>query len=243
MGNRTSVLAGLESTAESVTGQLEQEQREELIQKKRLEFDRKVNSIADKIIDLQERQADESLIEMLTTFLDAALRMKDVEMTLSAITDALGCITDVVGIIDDVLDNSMDMFAGSLEHNYGFRERWKRRRTMKKAMRNMRNRMKGIVDTVNNSLKMANQVVGETQKMASTMSKQRAKKKKGKNPPSDKAMDFLAQRKLARDEETSGAASGGSGASVGGHSGSGYGGSGASTTPPSGADSGIDDII
>ncbi len=238
MGTESS-LSELQKIADGVTAEIEKNQREDMIQRKRVEFDRKVNSMADKILDLQERQADESLIEMLTTFLDAALRMKDVEVTLNTITEALGCITDVVSIIDDVLDSSMDMFTGSLEHNYGFRERWKRKRTMKKAMRNMRNRMRGVVDTVNNSLKMANQVVGETQKMATAMSKQRARKKKSKNaPPSDKAMDFLAMRRQSRMGEESGSSS-----AAGGYSGSGYGGGSSAATPPSGADTGIDDIV
>ncbi len=214
---------------------LKQKERELKLQRKRQEFDQKIKAIGRKIIDLQNRQADPSLVEMLMTFLDAALRMKDVEDSFSAITEALGCITGAVNILDEVLETSMEMFTGSLEHKYGFWQRIKRRRQMKKAMRNQAGRMKEIVDTVNSSLAMANQMVDQTSKMAQKLAKTKKKRNKNAQPISDKTTAFLQG---LRDEESG--ASGGSG--ITGVSGGGYSPSAASAAPGT-ENTGVDDII
>lgn len=133
--------------------------------KRRRELDRQVNTLAERAIYFEDQYGSEDYrTQIMVMFLDVTLQMKSAIDLLSDVGVALQCIGQAIGCIDDVLNMQQEMLSGSLEQKYGFRERAKRRRQLKRAMNNNTARMQQMCEMLVGSQKMAMSVVNALRK-------------------------------------------------------------------------------
>ncbi len=224
---RQSVFGEMESRVDEQTKKVENTLHEQKVRETRNNFDARIDAIADKIIEFRERGAEEYLLEMLTTFLDVALDMRDLMDALEATSQGMQCIATAVGFIDEMLDFNMGMFETSLQHDYGFFKRWKETRRIKKAIRNNAGRMKMVVKNMTGQLTFARNLVDEMKNVTKQLRKTTSKKGKKGEPIVSKAESYVKNRMESR------AAEGGESAAA----------PNASAAPKSGEDVGIDDIV
>lgn len=206
---RQSVLSEMEANVGKHIVDVNTELHEQKIRETRNEFNSRIDAIADKIIEFRERNAEEYLIDMLKTFLDVALDMRDLMDALEATSQGMQCIATAVGFIDEMLEFNMGMFETSLNHNYGFWARLKEKRRIRKAIRNNAGRMKMVVYNMTSQLKFAQELVGEMKNVTVQLKKATGKKGKKGEPSGIKAESYIQQRLNARDSETGTASSGG----------------------------------
>ena len=202
---RQSIFGEMESRVGEQTKKVEATLHEQKIKETRNNFNARIDAIADKIIEFRERNAEEYLIEMLTTFLDVALDMRDLMDALEATSQGMQCIATAVGFIDEMLDFNMGMFETSLEHDYSFWKRVKQKRRIKKAIRNNAGRMKMVVKNMAGQLTFARNLVDEMKNVTAQLKKTTGKKSKKGEPIGGKAESYVKQRLSER--EGTGAAS------------------------------------
>ena len=228
---RQSVFSEMETNVGKHIVDVNTQLHEQEVRDKRNEFNMRIDAIADKIIEFRERNAEEYLIEMLTTFLDVALDMRDLMDALEATSQGMQCIATAVGFIDEMLKFNMGMFETSLNQNYGFWQRFKEKRRIRKAIRNNAGRMKMVVYNMTGQLRFAQELVGEMKNVTVQLKKATGKKGKKGEVPGGKAESYVQQRLSSRGGETATESGGGA----------------AKATPPPAAPSGevdsIDDII
>ncbi|MCH5350854.1 MAG: hypothetical protein J1F39_02665 [Clostridiales bacterium] len=228
---RQSVFTEMETSVGKRVKEVGTELHEQAVREKRNEFNTRIDAIADKIIEFRERNAEEYLIEMLTTFLDVALDMRDLMDALEATSQGMQCIATAVGFIDEMLEFNMGMFEVSLNHNYGFWQRLKEKRRIRKAIRNNAGRMKMVVYNMTGQLRFAQELVGEMKNVTVQLKKATGKKNKKGEPSGGKAESYVQQRLSKRGGETTTESNGGA----------------STATPPPAAPSGdldsIDDIL
>lgn len=226
---RQSVFGEMESRVDEQTKKVENTLHEQKVRETRNNFDARIDAIADKIIEFRERNAEEYLLEMLTTFLDVALDMRDLMDALEATSQGMQCIATAVGFIDEMLDFNMSMFETSLEHNYGFFARWKQKRRIKKAIRNNAGRMKMVVKNMTGQLTFARNLVDEMKNVTVQLRKSTAQKGKKGEPIGGKAESYVKSRMESRAAEKNGTSDSSAPA--------------APAPEKSGEDVGIDDIV
>lgn len=235
------------NTADSLESALEMEKKKREKERRAQKFDASLQQLAEKAVDtLMEQGQDSVMGNLMVTFLDVALEMKSMISTLNSINMAMECINDAIGFIDSALDFDQQMISDSLKQNYGFIQRVKQKRQMKKAMRNNLNRVKMIIQSITMKYDMATQMLDGFGRMSTRINKmmkgriQKQSKKKaapaqegvgvGSNPNSP-AMKMISQIMEKRgvsssDIPPSASASGGS-----------------APAPSASKDDGIDDIL
>ena len=184
----------------------EVEQKKKMVAK-RNEFNQRIDIIADKIIEFRERNAEEYLIEMLSTFLDVALDMRDLMDALEATSEGMQCIMAAIGFVDEILDFNTGMFRTSLEHNHSWWQRQKEKRQIKKAFKNNVGRMKTIADQMSSQVKFARTMMNEMKNVTTQLKKttsKKDKKKKGAPAVSGRAEDYIQSRLHDRNAESGG---------------------------------------
>ena len=147
------------------------------------EYDDKIAGLADKTIDfILEYGQEDFRSQMLLSFLDVALEMKDVIKMLDGINVAMACIFEAISFIDTAISFDTVLQEESLQQNYGFFARWKRKRRMKKVIRNNQNRLTVAVDNILGQQKMAQDISDalreSSMRMRMTMDKRAAKRQK-----------------------------------------------------------------
>lgn len=182
------------------------------------EYDGKIMGLAEKTIDFIEEYGEEDFRpQMLLSFLDVALEMKDVIKMLDGINVAMSCIFEAISFIDTAINFDTALQEESLQQSYGFFARWKRKRRMRRVIRNNQNRMNVAIDNILGQQKMA-QDISESLRascthMRLTMNKRDEKRKKqeekkiaqGKATPApagpSKAQALIAELMKARGEK------------------------------------------
>lgn len=157
--------------------------RAEELRRKREEFDSKVIRLANKVVDYEQKGPEfQYLTEMMLTFLDVTVQLQGTMEVLSAVNDAMECLTDAINFIDNSLSYDRDLMQGSLETKYGFFNRMKQRRMIRRAIRNNTNRMMAMVESINGKFGMAMALTDALKdscvKMKSMMDKSRRKSEK-----------------------------------------------------------------
>ena len=168
---------------------LEEEKLKREKDRREKKFEEGLNQLVEKVIEeelkAQENQGEQTIIgEVLMTFLDVALEMKEMMNTLKAINVAMECLGDAIGFLDQALEFDNQMLAGSLEVKYGFVQRWKQQRMQKKAMRNNMHRMEMVIQGITMKYKMATSMMDMfgtmSTKLHKTMNIRMEKRKKAK---------------------------------------------------------------
>ncbi len=165
---------------------------DEAVKKRQLEREREQRSkdLDNKILDLANKAVDFILeygqedfrSQMMASFLDVALVMKDTIKMLTGINVAMSCIFEAIEFIDSAINFDTLLQEGSLKENYGLFARWKRKRRMRKVIRNNRNRMQVAIDNILGQQAMAQDITDSLrdacERMRLTMDKREAKRKK-----------------------------------------------------------------
>ncbi len=149
------------------------------------QFDAKLLELANKAVDFRLKYGEENyLTELMTTFLDVALQLKEVIEVLSAVNVAMECLSDAIGFIDAAINFDQNLFEESLQQKYGAFARWRRRRKARKAIRNNVGRVKAIVDGLLVKYEMAVEIMDSLKtacgKMQKCMKKNSLTEKKSK---------------------------------------------------------------
>lgn len=217
------------------------------------DYDAKIMGLADKTIDFMlEYGAEDFRSQMLLSFLDVALEMKDMIKMLDGINVAMSCIFEAISFIDTAINFDTALQNESLQQSYGFFSRWKRRRRMRRVIRNNQNRMTVAIDNILGQQRMAQEMTEALRasciRMRMTMNKRDEKRQKaeakkvaqGKAVPApagpSKAQTLIAELMKQRGlgEGAGGAESGGAGSVPAG---------GAGTGKASGGTDDISDIL
>lgn len=167
--------------------EMEKEQKK-LEQRSRMEqsrqnFSERKNQLAERAADLiMQHGKDHYLSQIMLTFLDVAMQMEDAINTLNDVNVAMECITDAVGCMDNILDfNNMSLDAMN-QKKYGFWQRHKTKKKIKRTIANNVGRMQNICNVlVGNqmiALSIMNALKDSSQKMQGMMQKNNAKQKK-----------------------------------------------------------------
>lgn len=139
---------------------------------KKENFDKRIEHLAVKAADyVQKYGEDDYRAIMLMSFLDVSLLMKDAIETMTDTKDAILCITGAMECMDGIYDELDSAFGETMGHKYGWWQRLKQNRKMKKVLRNNVGRMVSMTNMIVNSQKIA-------QSMVAAMSKAGVKLKK-----------------------------------------------------------------
>jgi len=187
------------------------------------QFDKRLVDLANKAVDFRIKYGDEHyLTELMVTFLDVALQLKEVIEVLAAVNVAMECLSDAIGFIDAAISFDEQLFKESTEQKYGFFARMRRRRLAKRAMRNNVGRMKSMVQGLMDKYKMAigitTSLKNSCAKMQKVMSSKSMANKKGKaaggasfgTPVAAKSMidQVMKERGLSEEQVGSGSSDG-----------------------------------
>ena len=145
--------------------QEEQEKRkqENAQQQKLRQMEEQKQQYEERIATLTERATerylkhgeDDDMYQLLEVFLNVALEMKEMMDKLTDFNMAFSFVFDAIQFFDESLNFDMDIMEGSLETNYGVGARWRRRREMRRAIRNNKGRVKQMVQNMQAKYKMA----------------------------------------------------------------------------------------
>ena len=203
---------------DTIVTEEEKKENERLRAERAQKFDERIVGLANQAVDrMLEYGEEDYLTQMLTTFLDLAIQLKETMKSLSAINLAMECLDDAVRFMDDSMKSDEELMRGWRAENYGFFARLKKKREMKKAIRNNVGRMQMTVDGLMLKYQMATDITTALQsamtKMTGKMKKQRAKKKKSKNsaipvedtPATRMIREIAAKRMAGGDASAAGA--------------------------------------
>lgn len=199
--------------------QIAEKKRQERAREQRSrDLDQKIVDLANKTVDfILEYGQEDFRSQMMLSFLDVALEMKDVIKMLTSINVAMSCMFEAISFIDSAINFDTMLQEDSLKENYGFFSRWKRKRRIRKVIRNNRNRMTVAIDNILGQQQMAQDIMealrSSCERMRITMNKRDEKRKKkeekriasGKAPTApagpSKAQALIADMLKARGEE------------------------------------------
>lgn len=203
---------------DTIVTEEEKKENERLRAERSQQFDRRVEVLANQAVDrMLEYGEEDYLTQMLTTFLDLAIQLKEMVKSLSAINLAMECLDDAVKFMDDSMNMDELLMKSWRAENYGFFARLKKKREMKKAIRNNVGRIQTAVDGLMLKYQMATDMTTGLQRamiqINEKMKKQRAKKKKSKNsaipvedtPATRMIREIAAKRMAGGDASAAGA--------------------------------------
>lgn len=218
MASKIKIASNEESASGELISKRNKEENERLRAERSQQFDKRIEGLANQAVDrMLEYGEEDYLTQMLTTFLDLAIQLKETMKSLSAINLAMECLDDAVKFMDDSMKSDEELMQGWRAENYGFFARLKKKREMKKAIRNNVGRMQMTVDGLMLKYQMATDITVALQnamgKMTAKMKKQRAKKKKSKNsaipvedtPATRMIREIAAKRMAGGDASAAGA--------------------------------------
>ena len=244
---------GTEAYKQSIQREVDSVMMEAERQKKLQTLDRQINTLAERALAFEDQYgADDYRTQIMTIFLEVTLEMKSTIDLLSDVGVALQCIGQAIGCIDDVLNMQQEFLNVSLEQKYGFFERMRRKRKMRKAMRNNVARMQQMAEMLIGSQKMAMSVVSALRSSCVKMKavaeknfqKQAKRDQKMKSQDGASAQPSLARKLMdeMRAKQNGNGAGSGSGSGSGGGTGNGAGASTTSGPAGNGGSSSTDDI-
>ena len=181
---------------EMAMNKIKQEQNKKRMEQDKQQFLAKQQELAETAAEIiLEYGRENYLSQILMTFLDVSIQMEGAIKTMQAVEKAMTCIGQAMNCMDSILDSYKLILEGSLEHKYGFWQRRKNKRQLKKAISNNVGRMMQICDSLVGSqelaLSVATSLEKASRKMQATMqknaqkqAKRQAKLHKGEGAPS-----------------------------------------------------------
>lgn len=241
---------------EQAMNKIKQEQNKKRMEQDKQQFLAKQQELAETAAEVvMEYGRENYLSQILMTFLDVSIQMEGAIKTMQAVEKAMTCIGQAMNCMDSILDSYKLILEGSMEHKYGFFQRRKNKRQLKKAISNNVGRMMQICDSLVGSqelaLSVATSLEKASRKMQATMqrnqqkqAKRQAKMHKGEGAPAansskaEQMVKAIVESKNGTYEEPVSGENGGSGAATDEKGKPAAGGASGSVK-----DSGIDDII
>jgi len=166
---------GLGGSARSseLRAKIEKEKAKLTYQKKREEFDAKIEDLAQKAADFYEEYGEEDWrTELLVGFLDMAVQLQDIIKVVTAFSQ----VTEIISTAFGVLNQSLELSMGSMmEIGSPTQSSLKMWWTRQKAMRNMRKQTTQMVQQMKWCLSMAGQTTEAFEKMSYSISRSMAK--------------------------------------------------------------------
>lgn len=209
MSERERRRASIDERARALDEKTDSDRRAREIQEKRQRFSQRRQELEDRAVQLTlERGREDYLTQMLTMFLDVTIQMEDMINTLNDVSKAMQCITEAMTCMDSILDTTYEALDETTKSNHGWRERWKKKKKIKRAMRNNEGRMIEIVNMLESTHKMAfgmqNSFQKSTVRMQAKLAKQAEKQRKmqekqrknngGVEPMPSKAQQLIDKR-------------------------------------------------
>lgn len=188
--------------------ELEKKKREK--ERREQKFEEGLNQLVEKVIEeelkAQQNQGEQTIMgEVLMTFLDVALEMKEMMNTLKAINVAMECLGDAIGFLDQALEFDNQMLSDSLQVKYGFFQRMKQKSQQKKAMKNNMRRMESVIQSITMKYQMATSMMDmfgsmnvKLHKMMNLRMEKRKKVKKSTPTGGIATSDSPARRMIAQ---------------------------------------------
>ncbi|MBO5737375.1 MAG: hypothetical protein J6S04_06160 [Clostridia bacterium] len=188
--------------------ELEKKKREK--ERREQKFEAGLNQLVEKVIEeelkAQQNQGEQTIMgEVLMTFLDVALEMKEMMNTLKAINVAMECLGDAIGFLDQALEFDNQMLSDSLQVKYGFFQRMKQKSQQKKAMKNNMRRMESVIQSITMKYQMATSMMDmfgsmnvKLHKMMNLRMEKRKKVKKSAPTGGIATSDSPARRMIAQ---------------------------------------------
>lgn len=115
---------------------------------KKINSDKSITKLVDNYIDAETKLGpDHFRTQMLKTFVDLVVPLKDVADTMLDMQEALGTVSSTISLIDDTMNFMYEMMSVSKEDKYTLTKRWKDKIKMKKFMKNNLGRMRAVMDS------------------------------------------------------------------------------------------------
>lgn len=152
--------AAINAQAEEIKRRQEEVRRAKQIQTSKDNFNAKILKLQERTADfVMQYGKDDYRSQIMMTFLNVSIEMRDAINLTSDIGTAMSCITEALGCMDNILKENVFQIEGTLGENYGFWARRKRKKMLKKAINNNAGRMKSICDMLIGNQQMAQSVV------------------------------------------------------------------------------------
>lgn len=173
----------INAKVEEVRRKQEEKRREKAVEVSKNNFKAKKEKLANRAAEFVIKYGKEDYrSQIMLTFLDVALQMEDAINLTHDVGTAMGCITEAITCMDDILTTNEFQIEGTVAVKYGFFARRKRKKQLRKAIRNNAGRMKQICDTLVGNQEMAQSIVNSlkksSMKMQRMMQKNAEKQKK-----------------------------------------------------------------
>lgn len=162
---------------------IELEQNKKNMENSKKEFLAKQQELAETAAEIiMEYGRENYLSQILMTFLDVSIQMEGAIKTMQSVSKAMMCIGQAMGCMDDILQSYQLVLEGSMEHKYGYFQRRKNKKRLKKAIANNAGRMLQICDSLVGSQELAMSIASSleraSKKMQALMQKNQKKQQK-----------------------------------------------------------------
>lgn len=140
------------------------------MQRSKKAFTQKRQALAERAAEFVMQYGKEDYrAQLMLTFLDVSLQMEDAINLLHDVSTAMSCIGEAIGCIDDILATHEMIIQSSMVKKYGFFQRLKRKRALRRAIRNNVGRMEQVCDSLVGSQEMALVIVNALKKSSIRM--------------------------------------------------------------------------
>lgn len=115
---------------------------------KKKNSEKSISRLVDNYLDAEAKLGpDHFRTQMLKTFVDLVVPLKDVADTMLDMQEALGTVSSTISLIDDTMKFMYEMMNVSKEDKYTLLRRWQDKRKMKRFMKNNWGRMRAVMDS------------------------------------------------------------------------------------------------
>lgn len=191
---------------EEIDGTAEKLRKERECKQKKVDIDKKIADLAEKTVDfIMDYGKEDFRSELMMSFLDVALEMRETIEMMSAINIAMSCIFSTIEFIDEAINFDQELQEASLNNKYGFFARLKNKRRLKKVIKNNQNRINVAIDNILGQKQMAEYISESLRKAVMKMkisigkqNEKRAKQAAKKNLPSKGTTAFGGESKASK---------------------------------------------
>ncbi len=129
------------------------------LKRKRRAFDGKLDDIMTTAIQMRQQYgAEDFRYQMMLTFLEVGLQMRDAVEMLTSVQTAMSCISEAIGFMDGTL-NAFDVcIDGMMSGKKGLLSEFNRRRKIEKAIKENNKRVQAMTGNIKDMVNMANRI-------------------------------------------------------------------------------------
>ena len=199
-------LKDLDTEVKTKMAEIEEElarvKQEEAIKKFRLNYNKKLEKIADKGASYLEKYGEEDYrTQIYVELYDAITSYGEMIDILEGSNDLMSCMDDIIKFMDQALNFNLNTLQSWNREKYGFFKKWKIRREFRKSLKNNRNRMQVSLQFMTNNMVMLKSFVKEMKKQLTKFKLKQNKGKKGGTQASNTTLDIFRNRLAAKSGE------------------------------------------